>query len=114
MLGVAGTKAEAAVKAGAVGGHQINPFCLGHGWAGQQFGHQAPAQAQALVLACHHHIPEHGAEGPIAAGPAKTHQLLALPSAHHRLAALEHGRQFLALPSPSPEAVVIEERLQGP
>ena len=111
---MASAEAKAPVKTGAVGGHQVNPLRPGHNRARQKLGHEAPAQAQALVLARHHHIPEHGAEGPIAAGPAKTHQLLALPGAHHRLAAPEHGRQFLALPSPSPEAVVIEERLQGP
>ena len=111
---MASAEAQAAVEAGTVGGHEIHPFCLGNGRAVQQFGHQAPAQAQALVLARHHHIPEHGPEDAIAAGPAKTHQLRALPGAHHRLASPEHGYQVLALPSPSPEAVVIEQGLQGP
>ena len=88
---MAGAEAKTPVKAGAVGGHQVNPLRPGHDRAGQELGHEAPAQAQALVLARHHHIPEHGPENAIATGSAKAHQLLALPGAHHRLAAPEHG-----------------------
>ena len=114
MLGVADAEAQSPVKAGAVGGHQVHPLGPGHRRAGQQFGHKAPSQTLALVFARHHHIPEHGAEHAIAGGPAEAHQLLALPGAHHRLTAREHGRQLAALPAPGPETVLIKQRLQGP
>ena len=76
-------EAELLVEAGAVCGHQINALHVLEGGGGEQGLHHPAAEALAVQVASHHHIPEHGAENPIAAGPAKAHQAFALPKAHH-------------------------------
>ncbi len=71
-------------------------------------------QALALELGGHHHIPQHGPEDAIAAGSAETHQLLPLPGAHGRSAALEHAVEVGAAAPRGPEAVLIKQGLQLP
>ena len=113
VLAVVLLEAELLVEAGAVGGHQVHPFRLAHLTMGQEVFDDPPSQALALQRFRDHHIPEHGPVDAVAGRPAETHQLRAEPGADHRLAAPQHPVQGLGAAPARPEAVGIEQGLQG-
>lgn len=113
VLAVVLLEAEPLIEAGAIGGHQIHPLRLAHPSIGEQLLNKAAPQALALQGFRHHHIPEHGPEDAVTGRPAEAHQLRAAPGADHRLAAPQHPLQGLGAATGGPEAVGVEQSLQG-
>ena len=59
----------------------------------------------ALEITGHDDVPEHGAAEAIGGGPAKAHQPLAPPEAHHRIAAGQQLPQLTEAASAGPEGM---------
>ena len=70
------------------------------------------SKPQPLVVAMHHHIPEHGPIEAVAGGPAEADQGPTLPTADGGLAALKHLPEGFAAPALGPKAVPIQQLLQ--
>ncbi len=112
MLGIRLLEAQLPVETSAVGGHQVHPLDRTHTGSGQQRLHHLPAEAAALQVAGHDHIPQHGAATVVAGGSSKTHQPLAAPEAHHRFAARQQAPQLLEAAPAGPEGMLVEQALQ--
>jgi len=111
LLAMLALESQPLVEATAVCCHQVNPFGGGYSRIGQQrFNNSAP-KAMALVLGCHHHIPQNRSKNAIAGSPAEANELTGLPGTHNSAASQQHAHQGPAAATLGPKAVGVEKGL---
>jgi len=108
LLWVSILKSELAVKACAVGGHQIHPFHSNNGWGVQELFQNTSTKAMALQVAGDNDVPQHCATESIGCSATKANEAFPAPETDHRITACKQSAQLREAAAPGPESMAIE------